>query len=268
MDSTRNEIKQLVNFIRNLGVEVNLNTKARGHQGFFLKNRIDVSKNTPAEKVVQVMLHEFAHYVHYKIEPDVNKTKGNLSVIFNTEDDIFEELFSVTNFVDENSKFLLLKKHRDIVKKQILEQEKIIKLEYPKFQRSKKFREFDRFIRFSKAKYLLKYDKVRYITPFLKKSEYYSISTMEKDFKMPKSFYAYIRLKSYQRKQSRVSSKINKLKKYYSLPSELFARFVEGYYLDMDYVKEIAPKSFFAFETAMKKGYYPHLSDVLTMVLK
>lgn len=268
MDSTRNEIKQLIKYIRNLGIEVNLNTKARGHQGFFLKNRIDISKNTPLEKIVQVLLHEFAHYIHYGIEPDVNKTKGNLSVIFDTNEDIFDELIEVTNFVDENSRFIMLKKHKELVKKQILEQEKIIKNEYPKFQRSKKFKEFDRFIRFSKAKYLLKYDKFRYITPFLRKSEYYSISSMENDFKMPSSFYAYIRLKAYQRKQARISSKINRLKKYYSLPTELFARFVEGYYLDKDYLQEVAPKSLKAFELAMEKGYYSNLSEILTMVLK
>lgn len=267
MDSTRNKIKELSKFIHSLGVEVNLNTKARGHQGFFLKNRIDVSKNTPRNKVIQVLLHEFAHYIHYQIEPNVNKTKGNLSVIFNTNDDIFDELIAVTNFVDEGSKYLILKKHKDIVKQKILEQEKIIKMDYPKFQRSKKFKEFDRFIRFSKAKYLLKYDKFRYITPFLRKSEFYSISTMEKDFKMPKPFYAYIRLKSYQRRQTRISSKINKLKKYYSLPSELFARFVEGYYLDKEYIRTIAPKAFYAFEKAMDRGFYLSLPKVLAMAL-
>ena len=87
--------------------------------------------------------------------------------------------------------------------------------------RSKKFKEFDRYIKKSEAKYLLKYDRVKLISGvFFKQSKTYSIDNIEQDFTdMPKEFAAYIRLKSYQRKQARVSSKINKLKKYYSKPT-------------------------------------------------
>lgn len=268
MDCSRNNVDEVIEYLKSCGLEVNLNTQARGHQGFLLKNRIDISKKTPKDKIIQILLHEFAHYIHSLIEPDVNKTKGSIQLAFNTNEDIFEQLVAVTNSVDKNSKFELLKNHKNLVKSKILQQEKIIKSYYPNFQRSKKFKEFDKFIKFSKAKYLLKYDRVKYITPFLKRVEYYSVDTLEKDFKITTPFAAYIRLKSYQRKQTRISAKINRLKKYYTSPTELFARFVESYYLDRKHTETIAPNAFKAFQHSLDTGYYLNLKEVLFMASK
>ena len=55
------EAKELIKYFKSLGIDVHTTTKARGHQGFFLKNRIDISKNVPQNKLVQTLLHEFAH---------------------------------------------------------------------------------------------------------------------------------------------------------------------------------------------------------------
>ena len=79
---------ELVNYFKSLGLEVHTGTKARGHQGFFIKNRIDVSKNVPENRVVPTLLHEFAHYIHSKIEPDMNKTGGSLKVLFQLENPV------------------------------------------------------------------------------------------------------------------------------------------------------------------------------------
>ena len=65
------EKKELLKYFKSLGISVYTSTKARGHQGFFLKNRIDISRNTPENRVVPTLLHEFAHYIHSKIEPDM-----------------------------------------------------------------------------------------------------------------------------------------------------------------------------------------------------
>ena len=140
MDCTRNKSIELIKYIKSFGLKVNLNTQARGHQGFFLKDRIDISKKIPQNRIIPTLLHEFTHFIYTKDE------------IFNTEN-IEEELFNVTNFVDENSKFTILKKHKEIIRTKIQEQEKIIKKEYPNFQRSKGFKEFEKYIRHSKAKY-------------------------------------------------------------------------------------------------------------------
>jgi hypothetical protein len=265
MDSTRNKINEVTQFIKKLGITINLNTNARGHQGFFLKNRIDISKRTPEHKILQTIVHEFAHYINSQIQPDIKNS--SIEILFGTKEDLTPELINITNFIDENSKLTILKKHKQIVKEKIILQEKIIKSDYPTFKRSKKFKEFDKYIRFSKAKYLLKYDRIKYITPFLRRTEYYSIDTLDKDFNMPKAFSAYIKLRSLQRKQSGLSAKINKLTKYYTNPSELFARFIESYYINKSETKKIAPKTYEHFEKLLNQNYYKNLST-LFMVLK
>ena len=72
------EEKELIQYFKSLGLRVNTTTKARGHLGFFLKNRIDISRNVPPARVVPTLLHEFTHYVHYGLEPDIAKTGGPL----------------------------------------------------------------------------------------------------------------------------------------------------------------------------------------------
>lgn len=259
--------KELINYFKSLGLTVHTSTKARGHQGFFLKNRIDISKNIPENRIIPTLLHEFAHYIHAKIEPDMNRTGGTLTMLFKEDNPIFmDELIKVTNFVDQNSLCVRLYEHKDRVKSKIKEYENIIKMYYPKFLRSKKFKEFDKYIKKSNARYLLKYDRVKLIQGgfFRKTTKLYTIDNLEKDFTdMPKAFAAYIRLKSFQKKQSRISARINKYKKYYERPTELFARLVEGLYLDKEWTEAIAPNVTEKFYELLKNGYYYELSVVL-----
>lgn len=258
--------KDFIKYLKSLGIEVHTKTKARGHQGFFMKNRIDISKNISPERVMPTLLHEFAHYIHYGLEPAISKTGGSFKVLFKDENPLLlEELFKVTNFVDENSLCVKLYEHKDRIKNQIKDYEKIVKKDYPEFMRSKKFKEFDKYIKKSKAKYLLKYDRVKLIEGFFKKEEkLFSISTIEKDFpEMPAAFAAYIRLRSLQKKQTRVSARINRLYKYYTKPAELFARFVEGIYMDKDWVCAIAPYTAEKFFSLLNKGYYGRLKEVI-----
>lgn len=303
--------KQLIKYFKSLGIEVYTNTKARGHQGFFLKNRIDISKHTKEERIIPTLLHEFAHYIHQKLEPDMVKTGGSLEVLFclkerekkkeerepskyvilnlfqdltserlcdpeidsgrrEEESNIKKELLEVTKFVDVNSHLTKLFEHKEQVKKKIRTQEEIIKKYYPKFMRSKKFKEFDKYIKKTKAKYLLKYDRVKFITPhilkMLRREEFYSIQTIEQDFPdMPTAFCAYIRLKSAQRKQSRISARINRLNKYYEKPTELFARLVEGLYIDEARVRALAPHSTQRFFELLEEGYYFELKNVFNL---
>ena len=121
--------KELIKYFKSLGLTVHTTTKARGHQGFFLKNRIDISKNIPENRVVPTLLHEFAHYIHSKIEPDMNKTGGTLGMLFKDDSRVlFDELIKVTNFVDPNSLCVRLYEHKDRVKSKIKEYENIIKI--------------------------------------------------------------------------------------------------------------------------------------------
>ncbi|MDD3436200.1 MAG: hypothetical protein PHC64_03500 [Candidatus Gastranaerophilales bacterium] len=282
--------KTLIKYFKSLGIEVYTNTKARGHQGFFLKNRIDISKNTKEERVIPTLLHEFSHYIHNKLEPDMVKTGGSLEVLFklketgnskqeteaiqNNRSPIHpfthspkEELLLVTHYVDENSLCHKLKLHKEQVKNKIKLLEKEIKKDYPNFMRSKKFKEFDKYIKKSKAKYLLKYDRVKFISPFLRREEIFSITALEKDFPdMPAAFCAYIRLKSAQKKQARISARINRLNKYYSKPTELFARFVEGIYIDEEKIRQLAPNAYKRFFELIEEDYYFELSEVFKLI--
>lgn len=300
--------KKLIKYFKTLGIDVYTNTKARGHQGFFMKNRIDISKNVKEERLVPTLLHEFAHYIHNKIEPNMPKTGGSLEVLFdinsslraNEESEaiqekllfgllrrnsvsprsdensshftlhaslIEKELLAVTNFVDENSHCTKLLAHKEQLKKKIKYFEAQIKEDYPKFMRSVKFREFDKVIKKSKAKYLLKYDRVQLITPFLRRKEVFSIDNLERDFpELNPAFCAYIRMKSAQKKQARNSRRLNYYKKYYSKPTELFARFVEGLYIDEARVRAHAPHSTQRFLKLLEEGYFFELKNVLEML--
>ena len=99
--------RELIRYFRSLGLEVHTSTKARGHQGFYMKKRIDISKNIPPERTIPTLLHEFAHYVHSQIEPFMEKTGGSLEKLFDSDEvAIYEnELLEVTHFVDPQSKF-------------------------------------------------------------------------------------------------------------------------------------------------------------------
>lgn len=308
--------KQLIKYFKTLGIEVYTNTKARGHQGFFLKNRIDISKNTKEERIIPTLLHEFAHFIHNKLEQDMPKTGGTLEVLFDLKvkekrekeketpryvilnlfqdltserfcdseaeskqsdncylcpQDVEKELLLVTHFVDENSLCHKLKTHKEQIKRKIKTLEAQIKEDYPKFMRSKKFKDFDKYIKKSKAKYLLRFDRVKFISPhifkIMRKVEIFSIDNIEKDFPdMPKAFCAYIRLKSAQKKQARVSKRINLLNKYYSKPTELFARFVECLYMDEARARALAPCAAQRFFELLEDGYYYELKNVLEML--
>jgi len=264
------EGKALIKYIKSLGIDVHTTTKARGNQGFYMKNRIDISRNIPANRVVPTLLHEFAHYIHARLEQFVERNGGSLEVLFDREDiEIYEEeLLKVTNFVDRHSMCDKLEFHKNLMKEKISGYEEIIRKKYPNFMRSKKFSEFERYIKKSNARYLLKYDRVKLIAGSLnKRVQILSIDNIERDFcDMPDEFAAYIRLKSCQKRQSRVSARINRLNKYYRKPTELFARLVEGLYLNPYEVQKLAPNTCYRFFELLYKGYYKELSKVFEIV--
>lgn len=271
------QVRELIEYFESLGVEVNTNTKARGHLGFFSENRIDISKKVKQERLIPTLLHEFSHFIHAKIEPDLVKTNGSLEALFDlplssqdspfTKNMLLQELLLVTNQVDETSLCHSLKNQKEEVKAKIKKLEKIIKQDYPDFLRSKKFKEFDKYIRHSKAKYLLKYDWVTVTTPFLRKKEVFKIENLEVDFPdMQRAFCAYIRLKAAQRKQLRISARINKLCKYYTKPTELFARFVEGIYTHGDKIQAIAPHTYARFFELLEQGHFLELKNVFDLL--
>ncbi len=268
MADTRNRtFSRLVEYCKQCGIEVKTSTKARGHQGVFLHNnadlrRIDISRNLPPEKVIPVVTHEFTHFFHHNLDPQFE----NLEKIFGVKDEVLlEELAAVTGFVTGNTAELAAREEIKSIKLKIKEQEGLIKLKYPEFKRSAAFSEFERYIKNSAAKYLLKYDRVKVISN--RKQVVYSLDTIQQDFPdMPDAYRAYINLRSLQRKQTRYSRKLNGLKKYYSKPAELFARFVEGLVIDRERVAELAPETYAAFIERLEFKAFKRIKDFLDIV--
>ncbi len=260
-------LQEMIEFVESFGICVNTKTKARGHQGFFMKNRIDVSTLLNEERKREVLVHEFAHFIHHKIEDDVAKTHGTLQKLFNTSDQkeigiIEKELLEVTRFVDKNLVIGKLNSHRDASLAEIKVLDKKIKSKYPDFKRSYPFKPFDNPLKKTDAKYLLKYDRVKVRTPFLGRIKMYSVKTFADDFpQFDDLIGTYILLKSHQRVLKRISSRINRLNRYYKRPSELFARFIEGLYIDRNFVGALAPNASVRFKELLNEGYYFELRE-------
>lgn len=262
----KNTFKRMVEFIRSLGVKVNTNTKARGHQGFFLKNRIDISTELPIQRKIEVLIHEFTHHVHYKIDPDVHKTHGDLSILFPNADieRIEEELLCVTMFIANNKSSSSLVEQRDKTLTEIKDLDKKIKQEYPDFKRSYPHKKLEKQIKQTDAKYLLKYDRVSVKGLFTTQSRLYTISTLDTDFpQLNASAKNYIRIKAKQRILKRISSRTNKLNNYYKRPTELFARFVEALFVDTKKVSELAPHTYLVFCRELSNNKYLELADLI-----
>ena len=258
--------RNVIEFIRECGIEVKTNTKARGNQGLYQKNRIDLSRNIKDDKAIEVLVHEFAHHIHYKIDKDFVKNGGSLEKLFDTEDikKIKSELIQVTRLADKNSRLTVFIDAKEETSKTIKSMQSAIKRDYPNFLRSKRFPEFEKYVKNSDAKYLVKYDAIRLMKGFFFKKEHiFTVKNLENDFPdMPKAFQIYIRLCSLLRKQSKLTRRISKLSKYYEKPTELFARFVAGYFVTPETVETVAPIAVKRFLHLLNNGYYKELKDL------
>ena len=258
--------RNVIEFLRSLNIEVKTNTKARGNQGLYQKNRIDISRGLKEEQAIEVLVHEFTHHIHYKIDKDFLKNGGSLENIFDTNDivEIQAELINVTNLIDKNSRIKMFLEAKEEISKQIKGMQNAIRRDYPEFMRSKKFPEFEKYIKNSDAKYLVKYDAIRLMLGFFfKKERVLTVKNLEADFPdMPKAFQLYIRLCSMQRKQAKITRRINKLNKYYEKPTELFARYVQGYFSTPETISTVAPITTKRFNELLNSGYYKELKDL------
>ncbi len=263
--------RNIIEFLKSLGIEVKTNTKARGNQGIYLKNRIDISKNLKDERAIEVLVHEFAHHINKEIDKDFSKKGSSLQFLFDTSDidEIKEELLRVTNLVDKNSRLKTFTDAKEEISTTIKKMQNAIKRDYPEFLRSKKFTEFEKYVKNSDAKYLAKYDVIRIVKGvFFKKEKILSIKNLETDFpEMPKAFQIYINLCSLKRKQIKISNRINKLSKYYNKPEELFARYVQGYFTHPETVSTVAPVTTKRFIDLLNKGYYKELKDLFEIFI-
>ena len=238
MVSERNRILRLKEYFESLGIEVNIGkNKARGNKGFFRGTnngayRIDISKNISEEETLSVLLHEFAHFVHFKHD----KTLSSLDFAFdNLTDTMSEELVNVTvKRIPKNDAKALFDK-KDKLASEVKDMAKQIKQTYPDFKLSVPYKKFERHFSLP-LRYLLKYDRINF------NNTIYSVENLGKDFyELSDEEILYVKIKSKQRMISRINGKISKLNRYYNSPTELFARFVELFYSDRNCAEQIAP---------------------------
>lgn len=263
--------KRVLEYLKNRNLTVSTKTKARGHLGFYSNEKITISKNLPQEKRIFVLLHEFAHKIHSEIEPEKFSKGGTLEKLFHVinPDTIEEELLQVTNFVDENSKFLKLLEMKKEFSDKVKIYENEIKKEYPDFKKSQKFKEYEKYQRKNKckSKYFLKYDHIKIVTPWLGRTEFYTLEKLDEDFpNLPENFKNYFYLLSNYRKQKKVQNKISRLRNYYRRPTELFARFIEGLLKDEKVVSQLAPTAYAQYSALASLGYYNDLPQFLEML--
>ena len=259
MVSKRDRFIKLQNYFESLGITVNVGkNKARGNKGLFIaKNnksfRIDISSEIDESSILSIMLHEFAHYVHYRYDSSLKSLDFIFDEISNEE---LEELLQVTvDKVPKEAAVILYNKKNEFNSK-IKKLTKIISNYYPEFKISKPFKEIEKSLSLP-AKYLLKYDRVKYF------NKIYSVEYIERDFKnMPEYQYAYIRLKSLQRHVMRINAKINKFNKYYNSPTELWARFCELFFMNQYRAVKLAPKLSVKFINCINSCKIKELSEV------
>lgn len=212
MDSQRNCALELADYIQSLGVKVNIaKNKARGNKGFFCSKggeyRIDISKSIDEISVLSTLLHEFAHFIHYKSD----KSLKSLDFVFpNLTEEEEEELLQITvkNVPKDFARSLLEQKESYVNENK--RHLSVIKKDYPDFKISKPNWQLERFGFFA-------------------------------SFDISPSQSAYIKLKTNLRIISKINTKINKMNKYYNQPSELWARFFEFYFMNQKEAVECAP---------------------------
>ena len=237
MACERNRILELKEYLLSLGICVNIGkNKARGHKGLFMHkfdaSRIDIAAGIDNENILSVILHEFAHYIHFQND----KNLMSLDFIFDDfNDEIKEELVKITvNDVPKEFAVSLYSK-KESLNMELKDLVSKIKRFYPDFKLSEKNTCIENNIKYP-FKYLLKYDRINF------SGKLYSVMQSE-DYGIDEPGVLYILIKSKQRAIRRINARISKLNRYYNCPSELFARFLDAYYTKTDYTKHIAPNA-------------------------
>ena len=258
MVSTRDRIITLKDYLESEGVEVKLSkTSARGNKGIFLRKngnlRIDISKKINDESTLSTLIHEFSHFLHFKYDSALK----SLNFIFDDfNDDLKEELINVSAdaIPKEFAQSLLSQKYE--ISKNIKNYSNVLKQKYTDFKLSKPYRKIESQIK-RPLSYLLKYDNVKL------GSIVYSIENINKHFPyISEEVLLYIKIKSNQRLLRKINSRINKLNRYYSEPSELFARFLECYFLNKKKAYNLAPFSCKIIDDKINANSFPMLNKV------
>lgn len=264
MVSQRNRVIRLSEYIKNCGVEVNIaRNKARGNHGFFKvqgnKFRIDISKEISEDETVTVLIHEFAHFVHYNYD----KKLKDLSFIFkDLTDTIQEELINITVSSISKKEIKPFFEKKSLLKKDIQDLTNLILESCDKKKLTECVGILEKDIKSKGLNFLLKYDRVKLLKGFTPKL--YTISNLDNNSEgLLNTSVLYLKLNSKQRELKRLNSKISRINKYYNSPTELFARAFTIYLTDREQMRKIAPNTAAFVENAIQQEDIPLLSNLV-----
>jgi len=257
MVGQRNRINELVQYLKSIGIVVNIGkNKARGNKGFFLRKncefRIDVAKNIDEQSTLSVLLHEFAHYIHSKYD----KNLLSLDFIFGSySEDIHQELLNVTVHAIPKDFAASLFAQKEKLNEQIHDLSSKIKNYFCDFCISQKYVPIENNLKL-KYKYLIKYDKVNIFNSI------YSIDNINEYDDLNEYERYYILLCQKKRHLKKINTKISRMNKYYNNQSELFARFFEMYFLNLNKVKMLAPLSSKIMDSVIKSDKISEIKKI------
>ncbi|MBQ4114063.1 hypothetical protein IJD34_01525 [bacterium] len=262
MASQRNNLENLITYIESLGIDVNLGkNKARGNKGFFKATsnsyRIDISKSVDTESRLSVLIHEFAHYLHYKNDP----TLQSLNFIFEDgfSSKIEEELIEVTVNLIPKKSIEPLFNTKENIETNIRKVKEELKQLFPNTDFTTIQEKLTKIIEKTPYKHLLKHDNVK-ILNFMS-FDIFSIKNVEQ-YNINESCKKYLYLCSQKRALKRINSKIYKLNKYYNSKAELFARSLESFFLNRSVFAQKAPIVNKTYENLINKNKIKMLSEI------
>ena len=266
MVSKRDRILDLKEYIESFNISVNIaKNKAQGNKGFFkAKNgsfRIDIAKGLDEESSLMTLCHEFSHFIHYKYD----KKLQSLDFIFdNINDELIEELIKVTINLIPKDNIKPLFEAKEKIQKEIKSLTKNFSSEIKDFKLSTGSNILEKSLRKTPYKYLLKYDRVKLFGFF--SSKLYSITDIKNSTELSKDEINYLIIKSKQRALKRINSKINKLNRYYNSNTELFARAIELFIKDKQYLKNNAPTLYDQINKSIETSRVPELKKLISII--
>lgn len=268
MVNKRDRILKFIQYLQELGIEVNLNkNKARGNKGFFRTEgagyRIDIAKGLSVDEQLSVLLHEFAHYIHFQYD----KNLKNLDFIFKDFDEIvLEEMISVTVDSVPKADAIKLFEIKKEIKSEIKSLVQKIKVIHPDFKMTDKNKDIEQKIRSKGLAPMLQHDNVKILSLF--SCKIYRITECEKYFTNEEKILSYyLQLKSKKRALNRINSRISKLNKYFNSSTELFARAFELFFTNRELMMKKAPNVLNAFDTIILKGENKYINKCVDIVI-
>ena len=264
MADKRNRSLAFVEFLQSEGITVNVaKNKAWGHKGFFKAKdnsyRIDIAKGLSDYETLRVLLHEFAHYLHFKYD----KNLSNLDfIIKDLDNDILEEMIKLTVDLIPQGQAKELFNKKEALNVEIKNIANSIKTVYPDFKLSTPNKKIENVLQKKGLSLLVKYDKVKVLNGF--RIKLLTIENVDKYFSTEDLILKqYLLLKSKQRYLKRINTRINKLNRYYNSLTELFARSIEIYFLNSSLMNLKAPKLKTIYDNVIAENMLPSLTKCL-----